>query len=232
MKPLLFIILTIFLSHEILAKDLGKYGATTEIKEEGFLAMIARKLKSVDIEKEQENMKIQAQKRIDEPASVKGIVRAKEYRSFTFDPTYTLLEDIYLPDGSLLHAMGTEVNPLDHMDLDRKMIFIDATDQSQVTWLEEQIKQHNNSPLPTEATLLVILVSGRPLDLQERLQKIVYFDQNGELTSKFGILQVPAVVAQEDKMLRINEINIDSNLSISKSSFKGHGKSESEVCDE
>ena len=208
---LLLVILTIFLSHEIVAKDLGKYGATTEIKEEGFLAMIARKLKKVDINKEQENMRAVAQKRIDEPVSVKGITRTKEQRSFTFDPTYVLSDDVYLPDGSLLAPMGTKVNPLDHMDLDRKMLFIDAKDESQITWLETEVKKHNNLPESREETLLVILVSGRPLELQEKLQKIVYFDQNGELTSKFGIRQVPALVVQEDKLLRIQEININLN---------------------
>ncbi len=200
-------------SDKAVAKDLGKYGSTTGIKEEGFLAMIARKLKTVDIEKEQENMKAQAQKRIDEPVPVKGIIRTKEARSFTFDPTYILLEDIYLPSGTLMHPAGTKVNPLDHMDLDRKMIFIDAKDQEQITWLETQVKKHNGAPNSREETLIVILVSGRPLELQEKLQKVVYFDQNGELTSKFGIRQVPAIIMQEDKLLHIDEINIDIDKS-------------------
>jgi len=205
---LLLIIIALGSAKEVFAKDLGKYGDTTSIKEEGFVAMVLRKLKDLDIEKEQENMKQKAQKRIDEPNPVKGVIRTKKPRSFTFDPTYNLLEDIYLPSGTLLHPAGTTVNPLDHMDLDRKMIFIDAKDQDQVTWLEGQIKTHRSALNSREETLMVILVSGRPLDLQELLQKVIYFDQNGELTTKFGIHQVPATIEQEGKVLRIEEVDI------------------------
>ena len=37
-------------------------------------------------------------------------------------------------------------------------------------------------------------------------QVSVYFDQQGALTSKFGITQVPAMVSQEGLRLRIDEL--------------------------
>jgi conjugal transfer pilus assembly protein TraW len=42
------------------------------------------------------------------------------------------------------------------------------------------------------------------------LTKIVrfYFDQNGNLTRKFEIKSVPAIVEQEGKMLKISEVVI------------------------
>jgi len=197
------------------ARDFGKYGVTTEIKEEGFLAMILRKLKAVDMDKEQKKMQKLAQDRINEPAPVVGITRTVSARSFTFDPTYTAPEDVYLPCGKLLHAAGTKVNPLDYMHLARKMIFIDARDKAQEKWLKNQIEEQGkefeakkDGGEAEKEELVAILTAGSPLKLQEKLGQGIYFDQNGELTSKFGIKQVPAVVTQENKLLRIEEIYI------------------------
>jgi conjugal transfer pilus assembly protein TraW len=190
------------------AKDFGKYGVTMEVREEGFLAMVLRKLKTIDMAKVEEKMQKQVEARVHEPVAVAGITRTTKARSYTFDPTYTLQEDIYLPDGNLLHAEGTKVNPLNHMDLNRKMLFIDARDVTQEEWLKDQIKNHNKDLRSKEEELIVILVSGRPLELQDRLGKEIYFDQNGVLSSRFGIKQVPALVTQEEKLLRIEEIEI------------------------
>ncbi len=43
----------------------------------------------------------------------------------------------------------------------------------------------------------------------QELQKPVYFDQFGWLIKKFNIMQVPALVEQQDKRLKITEIKLD-----------------------
>ncbi|GHT93168.1 hypothetical protein FACS1894122_07980 [Alphaproteobacteria bacterium] len=54
----------------------------------------------------------------------------------------------------------------------------------------------------------MILVKGSPLELQKRLHRDIYFDQQGILTSKFGIKHVPAIVFQkaDEKFLTILEV--------------------------
>lgn len=195
-------------SVEVSAKDFGKYGVTREIKEEGVLAMIARKLKAVDMEKEQKKMQKLAKERIENPVPVQGVTKTTFPRSFTFDPTYVLREDIILPSGELLYPRGAKVNPLEYMDLNREMIFIDASDKSQEKWLKTKIEERRKKPDSKEEELVVILVRGSPLDLQEKIAMPVYFDQGGVITSKFGIKQVPATAIQEGMLLRIEEIYI------------------------
>ena len=208
MRFLLLLTISSLYCQMAFAKDFGKCGVTTAIKEEGFLAMIARKLKSLDLKKEEEKMLGKTKERINTPIEVKGIKKTTKVRSFTFDPTYILLEDIYLPSGELLHPAGTKVNPLDYMDLDRKMIFTDETDKEQVSWLKNQILEFSRIKNFKEEELVIILVAGSPLKLQEEINKKIYFDQNGELTSRFNIKQVPAIAEQEGKLLRISEIDI------------------------
>ena len=53
-----------------------------------------------------------------------------------------------------------------------------------------------------------ILVAGSYLDLMKVWQLSVYFDQQGVLTTKFGITQVPALVSQEGMRLRIDEFKV------------------------
>ena len=192
------------LSNIVLAKDFGKQGTTFDVKEEGFLAMIYRKLKSVNLEKEQGKMQQLARQRVEEPLPVEGLKRTEKEQSFTYDPTYILAEDVILPDGKLLYPAGTRVNPFDHVSLEKKLIFIDSRDLDQVEWF----KQQEAKQVIREEDKL-ILVAGRPLDLGKELNREVYFDQAGVLTAKFRIEQVPAIVSQEGKVLRIREIKIN-----------------------
>jgi hypothetical protein len=49
MKLLIGLLMILLTTHIALGKDFGKQGATFAVKEEGFLAMIMRKLQSLDI---------------------------------------------------------------------------------------------------------------------------------------------------------------------------------------
>jgi conjugal transfer pilus assembly protein TraW len=55
---------------------------------------------------------------------------------------------------------------------------------------------------------LIILTNGSPFELMENIDRPVYFDQEGVLTKKLGILQVPAKVTMQEKHLLIEEVII------------------------
>lgn len=186
----------------VLAKDFGTRGKTYIIAEEGFLAMIKRKLEKIDIEEENKKMQSVAKERVNNPTPVEGIKAATANRSFFFDPTYILEQDAILPCGKVLHPAGTKVNPLDHMDFERVLYFIDGRLPKQLAWVKEQLA----SDLNQGSEARVILVGGSVFKVEEQLGKEVYFDQSGELTTKFGIKAVPAIAEQEDKMIKIREI--------------------------
>lgn len=204
---LAILIFTTIATQGALAKDYGVHGATYEIKEEGFLAMIHRKLKTVDMQLQQKKMQETARGQVEEPKPNPLIKRTKKEQSFTYDPTYIVEKDIFLPGGKLLYKSGTLVNPFDHIALEKKLIFIDSRDRKQVEWFKAQkinqlIKEQDK----------LILVAGRPFDLEAELNREVYFDQGATLTTKFNIEQVPAIVEQEDKLLRVREVYIDENF--------------------
>ena len=195
----------------VLANDLGKLGSTFKIEEEAFTLMMKRKLAEIDMEAEREKMQKIAIDKVENPTPVIGITGAGENRTFYFDPTYTLDEDAVLPCGKILHKAGTTVNPLEHMDLNRRLFFVDSREASQGEWLQEQL----NNPLHEQKEPVedrIILVGGSVFKLKEVLgqkhEDKVYFDQNGELTTRFGIKHSPAIAAQEELKIRIDEINL------------------------
>lgn len=213
MRILFFcVLMTQSLSQLAMAKDFGTRGSVTHIEEQAFLEMIKERLQKVDIEEQQKQMQALARDRVENPRPVDGISPAEEDRVFYFDPSYALEKDAVLPCGKILYKAGTKVNPLEHMDLNRRMFFIDSREESQVTWLKGQLDRI----LPGQEKIIedrVILVGGKPFELQEELKEEgiamnIYFDQFGELVKRFGIKHSPASLEQEGLKIRINEINL------------------------
>ncbi len=172
------------------AKDFGTQGHVFTIIEEDFLEVINARLQKIDWDEFNKNTQNKTKEYIERPTAVSGIVNAKESKEFFYDPTYVLDQDIRDHNNQLLHAAGTKVNPLEFIPLREALLFIDGDDESQVKFaLKQQAK--------------IILVKGSPLKLQRKEKIWIYFDQGGVLTSKLGITQVPALVAQEGLQLKI-----------------------------
>lgn len=188
--------------------DFGKVGTSFVVEEEGFIEMMLRKLKEVNWKAENEKMKNIAIRRVQNPIAVAGIKPATENREFWHDPTYTLKEDVVLPCGKVLHKAGKAVNPLDYMDLERKLFFIDGREARQVEWLKQQLVPDSSNE-ENKPENRVILVGGSVFDLQEELGSEVYFDQAGELTTRFGIRGSPALAKQDGKLIRVEEFCLD-----------------------
>ena len=212
----LIILCTVILATlQAFAKDFGVRGHTYQIIEQPFLRMIDERLQKVDMKKEQEKMTAIVKDRVLNPKAVEGLLPATKSRVFYFDPTYTLEEDAVLPCGKILHKAGTKVNPLEHMDLNRRLFFIDSRQVAQVKWLKSQLTVSNleisnnlaDQKEPIEDR--IILVGGSVFKLKEELGKEhenkIYFDQQGELTLKFGIKASPAVAVQDGIQLKIEE---------------------------
>lgn len=218
---LIILCMMVLVTLQAFAKDFGTKGHTYQIIEQPFLRMIDERLQKVDMEKEQEKMTAIVKDRVQNPRAVEGLLPALRSRIFYFDPTYTLAEDAILPCGKILHRAGTKVNPLEHMDLNRRLFFIDSRDKSQVKWLKKQLAVTNaeiSNELIDQKEVIedrIILVAGSPFKLKEELGKEyenkIYFDQAGEIVGRFGIQHVPAIAMQEARRIRIEEVVLIDN---------------------
>ena len=187
------------------AIDLGVIGPTYEISEPHLLQMIEQRLREKERSGELGRLEAEARKRgiatVKNPPPVTGLRPTDTMRTFYFDPSFTLDRNIFGPQGELLFAAGTRKNPLEVVSLSRHLLFFDARDPRQVGRARQLIALYQGRVKP-------ILVGGSYLDLMQSWHVPVYYDQQGLLTRRLGITQVPALVSQDGLRLRIDELAV------------------------
>ncbi len=187
------------------AMDLGVIGPTYEISEPHLLQMIEQRLRAKERSGELGRLEAQVRERgiatVKNPPPVTGLRPTDTMRTFYFDPSFTLDHNIFGPQGELLFAAGTRKNPLEVVSLSRHLLFFDARDPRQVGRARQLIALYQGRVKP-------ILVGGSYLDLMQSWHLPVYYDQQGLLTRRLGITQVPALVSQEGLRLRIDELAV------------------------
>ena len=187
------------------AMDLGVIGPTYEISEPHLLQMIEQRLREKERSGELGRLEAEARKRsiatVKNPPPVTGLRPTNTVRTFYFDPSFSLDRNILGPQGELLFAAGTRKNPLEVVSLSRHLLFFDARDPRQVGRARQLIALYQGRVKP-------ILVGGSYLDLMQSWHLPVYYDQQGLLTRRLGITQVPALVSQEGLRLRIDELAV------------------------
>jgi conjugal transfer pilus assembly protein TraW len=204
-QPLLLVATLVALAAAVRtsAEDLGTVGPTYAIEEPHLLNAIEQQLRAKEKSGELARLEEAAKQRIidsiEHPMPLPGIRRTERARSFYLDPSIVARENITDTKGNIIVPAGTRANPLEIVSLSKHLLFFDGTDERQVERAHELIAHYQGKVKP-------ILVAGSYLMLMQRWQLPVYFDQQGALTRKLGITQVPALVSQEGLQLRIDEL--------------------------
>ena len=187
------------------AEDLGTVGATYAIAEPHLLRYIEETLREKEKSGELANLEEQAKSRvidsIKNPKPLAGIRSTQTARTFYFDPSIKVEQNVTDDKGNIIVPAGTTKNPLEVVSLSKHLLFFDGRDREQVRDARALIDHYGGKVKP-------ILIAGSYLDLMKAWQLSVYFDQQGVLTRKFGITQVPALVSQEGMRLRIDEFKV------------------------
>lgn len=190
----------------ILAGDLGTIGTTYPIIETDFVVMaqkkVQEKLTGNDIHRwqvqQQESVRVAA----DRPSPVEGLHPTIQNRHWFWDPLFVIPRDVRSANGVIVLKAGSRFNPLEKIRLKSALIFFDGDDPEQVAWAKKR-----NQAFKGRVTL--ILING---SLHETLSqfphKHVYFDQDGLITHKLQITQIPAIVTQEGNKLEIQEVKL------------------------
>ena len=187
------------------AANLGTIGPTYPVAEKNLLDVIMARLRakeaSGELKRHEQEARDRAAYAVNNPRPVDGLRRAQAARTFYFDPTFTLQSNVVDSAGAVLFPAGTRKNPLEVVSLSKHLLFFDARDPRQVARARELIEHYQGKVKP-------ILVGGSYLDLMKRWNKPVFYDQDGTLVRKFGIVAVPAIVSQEGQRLRIDEVPV------------------------
>lgn len=182
------------------AQDHGQMGQTWPVIEPDLLSVIKARLDHAQATGKLDEMNQQfaakVKDRVMRPVPVPGMARAEETRSWEFDPAIVVENDIRDHQGNLIAARGQRVNPLATSGLSKKLVFVDGDDPAEVEWAlghgpDERAK--------------IIFVDGSPFESMKTHQRRFYFDQEGKLSSHFGITRTPALVEAKGDLLLITE---------------------------
>ena len=188
----------------VAARDLGVRGATWPVAEPDLLVEIETRLqemqRSGELARLEDEARIRARRRLEEPEPVPGITPATEQRSRPFDPAIVVAQDIRTLDGILIAAAGTRLDPLERLPLTRDLIFVDGRRQAEIAWA-----------LAYDRPAKIVLLAGRPFDLMRRHRQPFFFDTGGRLAARFGIAATPTLVQQDGSRLRLTEIPVESS---------------------
>ena len=186
------------------AKDLGTWGNVFEPAEQDMLTFIQNRLKGMEQSGELDRLREEATARVKEhavrPTPVEGLSKAVTYRSFVWDPTFTVKETITDMQGNVIARKGDTVNPLDKVPFSQVLYFIDGDDREQVNWTRQQIAGQTD--------FKVILVKGNIRESSDALNERIYFDQSGVLTRKFGFEHIPARISRDGRVMKVEEIPV------------------------
>lgn len=185
------------------AEDLGVIGKTYDIAERDLIEAMKDKLRQMEktgeLAKKQDEYKNRVMSGIEHPKPIPGIQATETANTHYYDPSIVTDKDIADATGKILYPRGTRVNPLDYIGWNKYLLFVDGRDQKQLD-LTKRITAASDRPVK------LVLVAGEPLNLMRKWKKQVYYDQGGILTRRFAITRVPAMVRQEGRRLRIDEL--------------------------
>lgn len=187
------------------AEDLGTIGPTYDIAERDLIESIKDKLSRMERTGELARMQDEYKRRvvnsIERPKPIQGIRPTETARTFYIDPTWTLDRNVVDEKGKVLFPAGTKVNPFDYDRMSKMLLFFDARSKEQKAFAKRFMAK---AKMPVKP----ILVGGEPLELMREWKREVFYDQGGVLTRRFSITQSPAVVSQEGKKIRVDEIRL------------------------
>lgn len=181
-----------------------KIGTTYPIIEKHAVRDIRERLEAKQKSGELSQMQQQVQERINQAAlnlqPVDGLQTADKPSVRHFEPSFTLKETLKDHEGRIVAPAGTVVKPLEIAPIPFKIFFFDGRDKKQVSLAKKLAAEWGESFLP-------VLTAGRWDEIAIEMNRAVYFDQQGRMSRSFRLNEVPSLVAQEGKLLRIETFN-------------------------
>jgi conjugal transfer pilus assembly protein TraW len=169
-------------------------GTLFQIEEMNIKDVLRKRMQKINRKQAEKEVQERIKKSIKTPPSAFQNSRCRQNKTWLFDPTAVLDQDIIDHKGHVLKKQGATFNPLLQRKISTQLLFIEGDDEDQIVWALKQ------------PYAKIVLVNGSPIDLEEKHQVPIYFDQRGFLCRKFGISAFPARVFQQNNVLRCEEI--------------------------
>jgi conjugal transfer pilus assembly protein TraW len=183
------------------ARDLGTEGAVFEITEPDLGEVLLNRLNEFEANGELDALREEAQDTTRayaaRPRPAIHLHPIDETRGRFFDPSITVYEDILSADGTVIVAKGTVVNPLDVSGFNKTILYVDGDSAGQVAWANA----HGD-----ELTTTIVMFRGNPVEVSDRHGRRIWFDQDAQIATRFGLTATPARIERFGRQLAITEV--------------------------
>jgi len=183
--------------------DLGSVGATLDIAERDLIDLMKERLAKLD----KEEMKKKAIKRFWANQTFESMEDAQETRLRKLDPSIVVPQEMRAPDGTLIHAAGTRINPLEIRPFNQRLLIIDPAKEWQLTLARGQIEAHGSEQLIT------IILTSLPRDtgweelkrVEDLLGQPAYLLKS-DVRERFDLQKTPSIVTADKGYFFIQEV--------------------------
>lgn len=178
-------------------------GPTYEIDEPDLIEELQRRMAAIDWEAKKKEMMANYWRRL----PFVDLPEAGKPRSFTYDPSIVVTKNIE-HDGVVLAKAGTRVNPLDHLQLSKKIVAFDA----RIPWQMEWVKQYASKETKAGHNLILI-TSGLDRERGFKHMDEIYNATKRNIylmttmdAKKLHLEALPSVIEQEGKLMKVTEV--------------------------
>lgn len=183
--------------------DLGQLGPTMAIIEPDLIEVAKQKMEDLDFDA----MKEKAIDSFWHKQSGQQLPTALEDSQRRVDPTVIIHQDILDSKGDVVTPAG-EINPLDLMPFDQKLIIIDPDQPWQVALAADEVKRTHQSI--TVTVMATRIDPERGWDLFESTQDTIdaaLYLLPSDMASRFQIQKVPSIVTADSRHFVVTEIS-------------------------
>ena len=185
------------------AQDLGVVGPTYTVIEQNAIDQLLRKASEMErtgkLAKMQQAATARALNSAKNPKGPLGLAMVTERTERLLDPTITYAQAVTTDDGRVVVPAGAKINPLVMTALSKRLVFFDGRNAAQTEAVRRMVLREGVKVKP-------ILIAGSWYDTTKAWKTQVYFDQQGRLSSRFGVKAVPTVISQQGALLLLQEI--------------------------
>lgn len=192
-------VILILISIQAFAATVANYRGVYPVDEVDIREVILGKLKAIEKSGELAQRKKEVIESVSNhilrPAPI-NLPTTSTPETFTVSPEVIVNEDIITPQGQLIAAKGTKINPFKQIAYKKALFFFNADDSRQVKWVQEHYKSYYH---------VKFILTGGNVREANRLFGRVYFDLKGVLAKRFELRHVPSVVTQSELKWKIEE---------------------------
>lgn len=174
--------------------DLGLDGPLFQIRERDMMHLIQERAGQINPEMIRDKMSAAAK---EYGRRLPGLPLVTERHRRTHEPVIVMQDEIRVPNGDVIAPAGTELRPLQHVNIKGRWVFLDTDQPLHMKWAKQILKE--------DPALKIVSVHGDPFQARKDLGTMVYLAYPTFL-DRFGVERVPSVVVQSGQHFVIDEV--------------------------